>query len=181
MSSNSQADEFVVRSEQVRIPSKFMKVVTRISAVMVAISAAALGIMMFLTVADLTGRNFLHPINGSELIGMLLIVASSLSLGWCQITKGNISIDVLSKRLKPRGQAILNIFSYSISVAVTVIICWQGTKMMLNYMSLDLGGRTAILSLIIWPFWLIITLGLALVTVVFCIDLYQSLVRAFKK
>src|SRR4030042_244138 len=103
-------------------------VVRWICNVMIAISAVALGIMLFLSVADVVGRSFfLHPIEGtSELVGMLLVITASLGLGYCQLLKGNISIDIFTNRFSQRGRGILNILSYLMSVIVSVIITWRG-------------------------------------------------------
>ena len=167
-------------TQQAREPNA---VVTWISNALIAISAAALGVMLFLSVADVIGRYFfLRPIEGtSELVGTLLIIASSLGLGYCQLVKGNISIDVFTRRFKPRGQAILNICSYLMSIAVTVIMTWRGSLMMYDYMFKQLGGTSATLGIILWPFMFIMSLGFAWVTIIFLIDLFNSFVEVFRR
>ena len=177
-----QVNEFGVASSQLKQSSKFTRIILRISGVMISVSAGALGIMMLLSLVDITGRKFMHPINGTiELVGMLLIVTASLGLGWCQLEKGNIRIDILTKRLSARGQAIMSILSYLMSLFVCVLIVWQGSKYMWEYILKDLGGRTATLGMPIWPFWLIMILGFVFVIIVFLIDLYQSFTEALKK
>ena len=151
--------------------------------VMIAIAAVALAIMLFLSVADVIGRSFfLHPIEGtSELVGMLLVITASLGLGYCQLVKGNINIDIFTNRFSRRGQSILNIFSYLMSVAVSVIITWRGLVMMNQYRTETLGSTSATLGIILWPFMLIMSLGFAWVAVIFLIDLYHSFVEVFKR
>jgi TRAP-type C4-dicarboxylate transport system permease small subunit len=155
----------------------------RISEILLIVSAIALFIMMLLSIADICGRYFfLKPIQGTtELVGILLVVTSSLGLGWCQYLKGNITIDLLPKRLGPKGQAVLSIISYLLSIAVCVIISWQATLMMTQYIIEPLGGTTATLHIVIWPFILIMTGGFIWVTVVFIQDLYNSFKEVFKK
>jgi TRAP-type C4-dicarboxylate transport system permease small subunit len=155
----------------------------RISEVLLIVSAIALFITMLLSIADIGGRYFfLRPITGtSELVGILLVVTSSLGLGWCQYLKGNITIDILPKRLNRRGQAILSIISYLLSVAVCVIICWQASLMMMRYITEPLGGTTSTLHILIWPFILIMIIGFIWVTVIFILDLYNSFKEVFKR
>ena len=158
-------------------------VVKWICNVLIAVSAIALGIMLFLSVADVIGRSFfLHPIEGtSELVGMLLVITASLGLGYCQLVKGNINIDIFTNRFSRRGKSVLNIFSYLMSVAVSVIITWRGLVMMRQYMLEKLGSTSATLGIILWPFILIMSLGFAWVTVIFLIDLYNAFLEVFKR
>ena len=158
-------------------------VVKWICNVMIAVAAVALGIMLFLSVADVIGRSFfLRPIEGtSELVGMLLVITASLGLGYCQLMKGNINIDIFTNRFSRRGQGILNIISYLMSVAVSVIITWRGLVMMYQYMTETLGSTSATLGIILWPFMLIMSLGFAWVTVIFIIDLYNAFVEVLKR
>jgi TRAP-type C4-dicarboxylate transport system permease small subunit len=148
-----------------------------------SISAVALGAMMFLSVADVVGRYFfLRPVEGTaELVGILLVVASSLGLGYCQLIKGNVRISVITDHFSPRGQSIMYIFAYIICIAASVIICWQGSLMMQEFMFKQLGGVTSILAIPFWPFMLVMILGFAWVTVIFLIDLFNTFVEVFKR
>jgi TRAP-type C4-dicarboxylate transport system permease small subunit len=158
-------------------------VVRWICNVMIAISAVGLGVMMFLSVASITGRFFfLRPIEGTEeLVGMLLIVCASLGLGYCQLMKGNISIDIFTSRLKPRGQAGVNIVSYLMSFVVSVVISWRGFLLMHQYMVEKLGSISAILGILLWPFMLIMSLSFAWVAVIFLFDIYYSFRMVLRK
>ena len=151
-----------------------------ISGVMIAISSVALAIMTCVTVADVVGRYFfLNPLTGAEEgTGLLMVMASSLGLGWCQLVKGNIQIDILPKRLSRRGRAILEIFSYLISVGVCALISWQGALMTYDYMFTTLGSVTGILRIKYWPFMLIMVLGFFWVLIVFILDLIRSFKEA---
>ncbi len=159
------------------------RVVKWICNVMIAISAFTLGIMLFLSVADVVGRTvFLHPIEGtSELIGMLLIITASLGLGYCQLVKGNINIDIFTGRFGRRGQGVLSLFSYLMSIIISIIITWRGLLMMRQYMIEKLGSTTAILGIVQWPFMLLMSLGFAWVTVIFILDFYRTVKEVFKR
>lgn len=160
-----------------------MRIVTWISNVMVAIGAIAVGIMMFLSVADIAGRDiFLRPIKGTyELVGMLLVIASCLSLGHCQLVKGNIKIDVITSRLSNKWQAILDCFSFLMSIVVAALFTWRARLMMYEHMTRTPPYTTDILGLQDWPFVLIMAIGFAWVTVIFIIDLHNAVTRVWKR
>ena len=90
-----------------------LKVVSRF---MAAIAAIVLGIMMMLTVADVTGRYFFnHPINGSwELIGFLLVCGGTWGLAYCQVTKAHIRVTVLHDIFPARPKAVITFVAYLI-------------------------------------------------------------------
>ena len=158
-------------------------VIEKVSIVLAAIAAASLGAMMFLSVADVCGRYFfLHPINGAaELVGVLLVIASSLGLGWCQLIKGNIRITLISDRLTPRGQTILYILAYIVCIAASVILCWQGVLLARDHMFKQFGGVTTILAMPFWPFMLVMAIGFGWAAVIFLIDIFNSFVEVFRR
>jgi len=151
--------------------------------VMTGIGAVVLAIMMFLSVADICGRNFFHkPIDGTyEIVSLMVVLVGCLGLGYCQLVKGNIMIDVVTKRLSPRWQAILNVISYLISIAVCGLVCWQISLRMHDYMLKQLGGKTITLGIVLWPFMFIMAVCFAWVTMIFCIDLYHAFREVLKR
>ena len=154
-----------------------------IGRVTITISTVMLGVMLFLSVADVIGRFlFNHPIEGTfELVGMLMVVIGFLGLGYCQLVKGNIMIDIFTNRFGPRGQALLNIVSFIISVVICVLIVWQGWLRAWDYAFKELGGTTNTLHIPYWPFMFLMAVSFAWVTVIFLIDLVQSFKKVFKR
>lgn len=148
-----------------------------------AIGAVTLAIMMFLSIADICGRFFFNkPVPGTyEMVALMVVLVGCLGLGYCQLVKGNIMIDIFTKRLSPRGQAGMNVISYLISIAICGLICWQGSLRMHEYLLKQFGGRTIVLGIIYWPFMLLFAVCFAWVTMIFCLDLYKSLREVFKR
>jgi TRAP-type C4-dicarboxylate transport system permease small subunit len=153
------------------------RTVKRVSGVMAAIGAAMLGVMMLLSVADVTGRKFfLHPIEGTnELVGILLVIAASTGLGYCALMKAHLRITILYERFSRRGQAIIDICAYVMCIAASALITWQGSLRMVDYIFKELGGRTAILSLPLWPFMGVMVISFTWLTVVLIINLVNSI------
>lgn len=153
-----------------------------ISRVMAVIAAIVLGIMMINTVADVCGRYFfLRPIEGTfELVGIMLVIAGSLGLGYCQLNNGNIRINVLSDILPSRGQLIVYIVAYIVAAVTSGMICWQGGLRAWDYMFKTLGGTTVTLGLPYWPFMLLLAIGFGWVCLIFLIDIYLTLKEVFR-
>jgi TRAP-type transport system small permease protein len=170
-------------SQQAQQALQYNKVIRWICWVMTAIGAAVLTIMMFLSVADVIGRYFfLHPVEGTfEIVGLLVIIVGCLGLGYCQMVKGNINIDIVTNRFSPRGKAILNIFSYAMSVGLCFIFCWQMSLRAYDYMFKTLGGKTVTLHITIWPFMLLMDICFAWLTVIYIIDLVNAFKEVFKR
>jgi TRAP-type C4-dicarboxylate transport system permease small subunit len=167
--------------QQNLILARFNLVVLWISRVMAAVAALTLGVMMMVTVIDVTGRYFfLSPLTGAfELIGILLVVAGAFGMGYCQLYDGNIRINVIFDRFPPLGRAILNIVAYIICIAAVGMICWQGSLRMYEYIFRELGGVTETLAMPFWPFMLAMAVGFGWAGVIFVIDLIKTIVEVF--
>ena len=170
-------------NQQKRQLSRFNTVMIRVSMVMAAIAAITLAVMMLVAVIDVGGREFfLAPLEGAfELGGILLVIAGSWGMGYCQLQKGNIRISVLTDLFPPRVQASLYVVAYLICIAATAIICWQGSLRMYDYIFKELGGVTETLSMPFWPFMLMMAIGFGWVCIIFIIDLFNSFVEVFKR
>jgi TRAP-type C4-dicarboxylate transport system permease small subunit len=162
--------------------TKAVRSITWISKLLCFISAASLGLMMFVSLADIVGRGFMHPIKGIfEMVGLLMVIAGSLGLGYCQLVKGNIMINLVTDRLKPRWQALIFTVSLIASIAVCIIVCWQVGIRMYENMVNGSAGLTPDLRWPVWPFMFLMVLGFAWATVVFILDFTNSVKGVFKK
>jgi TRAP-type transport system small permease protein len=159
------------------------KMLMRISSIMAAIGSATLAVMMLLSVADVIGRKFfLHPIQGTaELVGILLVIASGTGLGYAALTRSHVRISIVIDRLSSRGRAAVDVISYLICVVASGIISWQSSLRMYEYIFRELGGRTAILAMPIWPFMLVMVIGFVWLTVIFVILLISSVKEVLKR
>lgn len=146
------------------------------------IAAVCLFVMMILTVSDVVGRYFfLSPIEGTfELVGILLVIAGSLGMGYTQINNQNIRITVIADRFKPKVQTILFILAYFIAIASCFMITWRGWIRGWEYIFRDLGSTTVTLGLPFWPFMLMLSIGFGWVCLIFVADLVKSFVEVFK-
>jgi TRAP-type C4-dicarboxylate transport system permease small subunit len=163
--------------------SLFRRVVRRITEVMVVISAVMLAVMMFVSTADVIGRYFfLRPIEGAwEIVSFAFVICGAMAIGYTQLIKGHIQINLVSDRLPPRGRAGLFILSYLICLGGSALVTWQGWLRAWDYMHKTLGGETITLGIALWPFMLIFTIGFFWLAFILLIDIYDLIVEVIKR
>ena len=168
--------------QQSLLLTRFNLVVLWISRVMAAVAAVTLGVMMMVTVIDVCGRYFfLSPLTGAfELVGILLVVAGSFGMGYCQLNRGNIRINVIFDKLPLKVRLVLDIVAYIICITTVVMICWQGSLRMYDYVFKELGGVTETLALPFWPFMLAMAIGFGWAGVIFIIDFIKTFFEVFR-
>jgi TRAP-type C4-dicarboxylate transport system permease small subunit len=139
--------------------------------------------MMMLTVVDVVGRYFFNrPVQGTnEITGLLLVLVAASALAFSQIKKGHIRVDLITGRLSPRGQMILDAIAYLFCLFGSALITWQTVLRGISYMQATRGNLTETLNIPFFPFMLILGLGFFLLAVVALIDFIRSLVKAVKK
>jgi len=163
--------------------SRFRRVVKRITEVMVVISALMLAVMMLISTADVIGRYlFLCPIDGAwEMVSMAFVICGAMAIGYTQLVKGHIQINLVSDRLTPRGRAGLFIFSYFICLMGSALVTWQGWLRAWKYMHKTVGGETITLGITLWPFMLIFTIGFFWLAFILLIDIYDLFIEVSKR
>ncbi len=162
--------------------SHFSLVVERVSQGMAAIGAIMLSVMMFISIADISGRYFfIHPIKGTfELVGILMVVIGTFGMAQCQLQKRNLRIDIVANRLSSKAQIILFIPAYLVCVITTGLICWQGALLTHEYLYAGSLGKTIDLHIPFWPIMLLMSIGFGWTCVIFLIDLYNTCLKLVK-
>ena len=84
--------------------------------------------LMLLTTADVIGRAaWARPITGIvELSSYVLDVFILLGLAYTQQVKGHVRVSMLTSRLPPRAQIILEIIVTFLSLFIITLLAWQG-------------------------------------------------------
>ena len=133
-------------------------------------------LMMFVTVADVVGRMLFKPIPGTfELTRLALAVIVFTSLGYSQIHKVHIAINILVSRLPLKVQNVIEVLNTIISLATFSIVVWQ----MLKYAERLAGVNqvTAVLRAHVHP-WVIVS---AVGVLFFCLVLVWDLIVGINK
>jgi TRAP-type C4-dicarboxylate transport system permease small subunit len=87
----------------------FLRVVTN---ALNYIGGTALTFMMLLTVADVVGRAFGHPLVGTyEIVGLSLALVVGITIPKVSFDRGHVNVDVLLERVPKGNKDMLNTFT----------------------------------------------------------------------
>jgi TRAP-type C4-dicarboxylate transport system permease small subunit len=171
------------RDKLIKLPLKTEAGLYSISRVAAIIAAFVLAAMMMLTVADVCGRYFFdRPIKGTwELIGLFLVCAGTWGLGYCQMQKAHISINIILQRFSRRGQAMMLSFTYLVGLAAFSLLCWRMFLLAVRYSTTMKGYVTDTLEIPYPPFMFALSIGAGIMVLILIVDLIHSLVSVVRK
>ena len=113
--------------------------------------SAGLAIMMFLTLFDVIGRAFDYPITGSvEVTELIMGLMIYLGVGYTTFLRGHIRVDILITNFSPRTQAILDLFTGIVALAITILISWHLFRLASGLHNNN--DTTQIWEISLWPF-----------------------------
>ncbi len=106
-----------------RIPSRLGRIV---SAALLVIGAIPLLIMTAIVVGNSLGRAlFRSPISGTiEIAGLAGVIVVAAAVGFTARERGNVAVDVLMGRLKPRVRAVFDRVTFSLSLAAVSFLLY---------------------------------------------------------
>lgn len=91
-----------------------------------SVAAVAIGFMMFLTVADVIGRAFRHPIAGTyELMELMMVPVVFGALAYAFSAGSHIRMEVVIQRLPARARAWLGGMAAIVGTAFVAAISWR--------------------------------------------------------
>jgi TRAP-type C4-dicarboxylate transport system permease small subunit len=104
----------------------FDKFNDQLSRVFIWVAGTTLVAVMVLAVGNMFLRAFYVPFGATwELIGFLTALTTSLSLGYAQINKVHVTIDLLVQRFPPRVGAVLESITYLLSLFLFSMAAWH--------------------------------------------------------
>jgi len=144
--------------------------------ILVRIAGVFLVTMILLTCADIFLRQVWMPIKGSvELMGYFGAIVTAFALGYTQIMRGHIAVDVLVNRFSAKIQRILSGISYFICMIFFVIAGWQIAKWATTLWTT--GEVTETLRIIYYPFTYGVALGCFFLALVLLVDLLKLTIQ----
>ncbi len=158
----------------------YMELLDKISRVLneifVWIAGAFLVIMILLTCANIFLRLVWMPVKGTfELMGFFSAIVTAFALGYTQIKRGHIGIDILVNRFSAKAQRILNGANYFICMIFFAIAGLQIAKWATTLK--QTGEVTETLRIIFYPFTYGVALGCLTLTLVLLVDLLKVLIE----
>ena len=145
--------------------------------VLMGIAGCFMIAMILLACANIFLRLVWVPVRGTfELMGYFGAIVTAFALGYTQIRRGHIAVDILVQRFSKRTRRILNSLNYFICMIFFALVSRQvaGYATTLK----ETGEVTETLRIIYHPFTYGVALGCAILSLVFLTDFLKTV---FKK
>ena len=144
--------------------------------VLMWIAGCFLGTMILLTCANVFSRAVWVPIRGAfELMGYFGAIVTAFALGYTQIRRGHIAVDILILGFSKKTQRVLNGVNNFICTIFFSVLAWQVAKLATTLWKT--GEVTETLLIIYYPFTYGVALGCAALSLVFLTDFLKSFVQ----
>lgn len=123
---------------------------------------ASIGMM---SVVSIVGRAlWARPIRGDfELVEIGIAVAGSLFLAYCQLTAGNIFVDIFTVRASDRSKALMDKFGALLMGAMFAVVGWRAAVGMVEIR--HSGETSMLMGFPIWVGYVCVLPGIALATI----------------
>lgn len=154
--------------------NKLQKFTEDVNRIFIWISGTALLLMMGVGFANVVFRFFWRPIRGSfEIIGFLGAVTIALTMGFTQIRKNHVAVDIVTNKYSTTWRQITTALGYAITAPFFLVVAWQvgawGTTILRS------GETSETLRIIYYPFIYIVAAGFVFLSLTLFLDLFQSI------
>jgi TRAP-type mannitol/chloroaromatic compound transport system permease small subunit len=123
-------------------------------------------------------RMFGKPMAGTvETIGWLSALTTAFALGYTQIHRGHVSIDLFTRRLGTLLQAMVSMLVYLASAVLFVIVTWNVFRH--AGVLRESGSLSETMKVIVYPWVYLVSLGCAGLTLALIVDFFKSCARVF--
>ena len=135
--------------------------------------------MVFLTCANIFLRAIWTPVKGTyELMGFLGAIVTAFALGYTQMKRGHIGIDLVVNQFSPRTRKMLNGINYLICMIFFALAGWQIAKW--ATILWKTGEVTETLRIIFYPFTYGVALGCIVLAIGLLVDFLKVLAEGKK-
>ncbi len=144
--------------------------------ILISIAGLFLIAMILLTCANVFLRLVWMPVRGTfELMGYFGAVLTAFVLGYTQIRRGHIAIDIVVLRFSKSAQGILNAINDVICMVFFALVTWQIAKYAGTLW--ETGEVTETLQIIYYPFTYGVAFGCAVLSLVFLTDFLKRVTK----
>jgi len=145
-----------------------------INDVFMCVAGIVLAAMIILTCANIFCRLVWLPIRGTfELMGYFGAVITAFALGYTQIKKGHIAVDIVILGFSSKVRSILNAINCVLCIAFFVLVGWQIWRYATNLWRT--GEVTETLRIVYYPFTYAVALGCFALAFVFLVEFLNSI------
>jgi TRAP-type C4-dicarboxylate transport system permease small subunit len=145
------------------------KISNVLNQVLLWIAGLFLVAMIAITGANIVLSQFGLPIRGTfELMGYFGAVVTALALGYTQVKRGHIAVDIVVLRFSERIQTALHGVNHFICAVFFVMVSWQVFKYATTLR--ETGEVTETLQIIYYPFTYAVALGCLILAFTFLVE-----------
>jgi len=171
--STTQPTSLIERRTDMELLDKISRVLNEI---FIWIAGSFLVVMILLTCANIFLRLVWMPVKGTfELMGFFGAIVTALALGYTQMKRGHIGIDIVVHQFSAKTQRILNGTNYLICMIFFALAGWQITKWATTLWKT--GEVTETLRIIFYPFTYGVACGCILLSFVLLVDFLKMLIQ----
>jgi TRAP-type C4-dicarboxylate transport system permease small subunit len=152
------------------------KMTNFLNRLLLVVGGITLAGMVLLTCSNIFLRSVWVPIKGTyELMGFFGAIVTAFALGYTQIKRGHVGIDMVVNQFSARTQRILNGINYFICMIFFALASCQIAKWATTLW--ETGEITETLRIIYFPFTYGVALGCAVLSLVLLTDLLKAFVQ----
>lgn len=130
--------------------------------------------MITITGANIVLRLFGLPLRGTfELMGYFGAVVTAFALGYTQIKRVHIAVDIVVLRFSKKTQKILHAVNHLVCMVFFIIVTWQVSKYATTLW--ETGEVTETLQIVYYPFTYAVALGCLILAFTFFVDFLKSI------
>lgn len=157
----------------------FDKFNEQLSRVFICIAGTALIAVMALAVVNMFLRAFYVPFGATwEMIGFLAALTTAFALGYAQLNKVHVTIDLLVQRFPPRVRAFLESITYLLSLFLFSLAAWHLYLYAGRVQERNILSET--LRIPFYPLIYALALGFLFFALVLLADLIKTVIGAIK-
>ena len=154
--------------------SWLIKITNILNRFVVLIAGISLVGMMFLACLNMLLRSIWIPLKGTfELMGFLGAIVTAFALGYTQIKRANIAVDILVIRFSTKKKKIVDSINYIINAIFFGLIAWQTALWATTLVKTSEVSET--LRIIYYPFTYGVALGAGVLSLILFIDFIETL------
>ena len=150
------------------------KIIRSITQILLAIGAAMLAAMMFLTAADVVMRYIANrPIAGAfELTEYMMAIFVPFSIAYCAEQNGHVSVELILNKFPKNFQKIVEILTSSLTMGFAFLISWQNFL----YIRETYADKitSSVLLIPVFPFIAPVAIGIGVYTLVIMLQIFHS-------
>lgn len=148
----------------------------RVNQALAWLAGLAMVAMMLFTVLDMAMRALGGQIAGSyEVIGWLMAASVALALGYTQVNRGHVAIDLFTTRLSSRSRAAMDLATSLLSLALFAATAWYVAHY--GRVLETTGSLSETLRVVVYPWVYAVAVGALGLALALAVDVLRAAAR----